>query len=132
MSRTRSLTLPLVTAVALLACGQLGAQESLPPPEDVIEAMSVKLLRGVVNVLTCPLELPRQLDRQIEQRGPWEGSCVGLVAGLGMTAFRGVAGAVEAAAFLVPPPGFYEPLCNPAFVWDGWDGWGLWDAPAKP
>jgi len=121
MSRTRNSILTLVVAGALLACGPLAAQDKLPPAEDVVEGMSVKLLRGIVNVVTCPLELPRQIDRQVQRRGAWEGSVVGFVAGVGMTAFRGVAGAVETALFLTPAPGFYDPLCNPAFVWQDWD-----------
>jgi putative exosortase-associated protein (TIGR04073 family) len=112
--------LAATAAFALLACGQLCAQEKMPTAENVVGSMSVKLLRGVTNVLTCPLEIPRQIDRHIDRRGAWEGSCVGFFAGLGMTVFRGIAGGVEAVLFLVPEPGFYDPLVTPAYAWQDW------------
>ena len=121
MARTRTSVVLVLAGAALLACGPLSASGDLPPPENVVEAMSVKLLRGVVNVVTCPVEIPRQLRRQIGMHGPVFGPCVGLLTGIGMTGFRGAAGAIEAVMFLVPQPGFYEPLIEPAFVWEGWD-----------
>jgi len=109
-----------MVAVVVLACGPLCAQEKLPSAENVIGGMTVKLLRGVINVVTCPLEVPRQIDRQVHLRGVCEGSGVGFLAGVGMTLFRAVAGGVEAALFLVPEPGFYDPLITPAYAWEDW------------
>lgn len=120
MLRNRSLILMVMAGAALLACGTLRAQEKLPSAENVVGGMSTKLLRGVVNVVTCPLELPRQISRQVRLRGALEGSAVGLVAGIGMTVYRAAAGGVEAALFLVPEPGFYSPMIDPAFAWEDW------------
>ncbi len=121
MSHRRTPWMTLLATAALLACGPLGAAQAQPAPEVVVGAMATKLLRGLVNVITCPLELPRQIDRHVAERGAWEGAWVGLVAGVGMTAFRGVAGALEAATFLMPAPDNYGPLCRPALVWHDWD-----------
>lgn len=121
MSPRKTPWMTLLAAAALLACGPLGAAQAQPAPEVVVGAMAAKLLRGLVNVVTCPLELPRQIDRQVAERGAWEGAWVGLVSGVGMTAFRGVAGAIEAATFLMPAPDNYGPLCRPALVWHDWD-----------
>lgn len=109
-----------VAAAALLACGPVGAAEKMPTAENVVGAASVKFLRGVVNVVTCPLEIPRQVVRQVQYRGLPEGTCVGLAAGVGMTLVRCVAGGLEAVSFMVPEPGFYDPLIQPAYAWENW------------
>jgi hypothetical protein len=40
-----------------------------------------------------------------------------LLKGIGMTAYRAIAGTLETALFIVPAPGYYDPMANPAFVW---------------
>lgn len=89
------------------------------PPEQVIEKMSVKLVRGVTNVVTAPVELPKQLYTTTRDKGI-PGPLIGLFKGVGMTAYRAVFGVLEAAFFLIPAPGYYDPMTNPAYVWQGW------------
>ena len=89
------------------------------PPEQIIEKMSVKLVRGVTNVVTAPIELPKQLYTSTRDRG-FSGPLIGLFKGVGMTAYRAVFGVLEAGFFLIPSPGYYDPMINPAYVWRGW------------
>ena len=93
--------------------------EALPPAEVVFEKMSDKLVRGVTNVATCPVELPKQIYKTTRDRGA-VGAVIGLFKGVGMVCYRAVCGALETASFLVPAPGFYDPLAKPPFVWQDW------------
>jgi len=104
----------LVASSTLAACNPEDAT-----PEQIVEKQSVKLVRGITNVLTSPLELPKQIYTTTRDRGV-PGPLIGLVKGVGMTVYRAVFGAVEAVVFLVPAPGFYDPMTNPPYVWQGW------------
>jgi putative exosortase-associated protein (TIGR04073 family) len=90
--------------------------ENLTPPE-IVGGMSKKLVRGVANVATGWMELPKQTVLTFRDEGAITGIFVGPLKGVGMTVVRTVAGAWEVVAFLVPAPGFYEPTLLPAYVW---------------
>lgn len=90
--------------------------ENLTAP-DVVGAMSKKLVRGVANVATGWVELPKQTVLTFKNEGVVTGIFVGPLKGLGMTVVRTVTGAWEVVSFLVPAPGFYEPTLQPAYVW---------------
>lgn len=111
------------TGALLLTLAPLGwAAADLPckgKAEDVVQGMSVKFLRGLVNVVTCPAELPKQEYRTTRDMG-FPGAFVGFFKGTGMIVYRAATGALEVALFLVPEPGFYESMTTPAFVWQGW------------
>ena len=104
----------LVASSALAACNPEDAT-----PEQIIEGQAVKLVRGITNVVTAPVELPKQIYTTTRDRGV-PGPLIGLFKGIGMTVYRAVFGAVEAATFLIPAPGFYDPMTNPPYVWQGW------------
>ncbi len=89
------------------------------PPENYFEKMSIKFWRGVVNVATCPVEIPKQIHTTTRDLGV-PGPFVGLLKGVLMTVYRGVGGVVETVSFPVPAPKNYEPLLKPAYVWQGW------------
>ena len=88
-------------------------------PDSYFEKMSIKFWRGVVNVATCPVEIPKQIDTTTRDLGA-PGPLVGLLKGVLMTVYRGVGGAIEIGSFPVPAPGNYEPLLKPAYVWQCW------------
>jgi len=46
---------------------------------------------------------------------------VGPVKGMGMALYRTLLGAVETVFFMVPQPGYYDPMVNPEYVWHGWE-----------
>ena len=117
---------PLPFLAVLVAVGTLGAAPLAAAPcctdqqpENYFEKMSVKFWRGVVNVATCPVEIPKQIHTTTRDLGV-PGPFVGLLKGVLMTVYRGVGGAVETGSFPVPAPKNYEPLLTPAYVWQGW------------
>ena len=108
--------------ILLLLCvtftSQASAQES-QPPAAIIEKMAFKLARGVTNVATCVGEIPKQTMNTVRDRGS-VGYVIGPLKGIGMTIYRGLVGGVEAIFFLVPQPGYYDPMMDPEYVWHGW------------
>ena len=38
-----------------------------------------------------------------------------------MTLYRAFTGIIETVFFLVPQPGYYDPMIDPEFVWNGWE-----------
>ncbi len=86
--------------------------------EEVVSGMSEKAVRGLVNVATGWLELPRQIHSTYHDHGPLQGCLVGPFKGVGMMAVRTFSGALEFATFYLAFPGFYDPYLEPRYVWD--------------
>jgi len=76
-----------------------------------------KLARGLANVLTSPLELPRNVQNMTEEQGVLVGWTGGMAQGIGMTALRIIVGAYEIITFPIPFPEDYAPVIEPEFVW---------------
>lgn len=95
------------------------AQEA-QQPEAIAEKMSFKLVRGVTNVVTGVVEIPKQSYLMVRDKGKI-GYVVGPVKGVAMAMYRTLLGAVETVFFMVPQPGYYDPMVNPEFVWKGWE-----------
>lgn len=89
-------------------------------PEMIVEKMAVKFTRGVANVATSVIELPKQTVLTVRDMGG-AGYVIGPLKGMGMTLYRAVIGAAEAVFFLVPQPGYYDPMIDPPYVWQGWE-----------
>lgn len=89
-------------------------------PEMIAEKMAIKLTRGVTNVFTSIAELPKQTVLTVREMGT-PGYVVGPLKGVGMTLYRGFIGLTEAVFFLVPQPGYYDPMIEPTYVWEGWE-----------
>jgi putative exosortase-associated protein (TIGR04073 family) len=92
----------------------------MPKPESIAEKMSFKLVRGVTNVATSIVELPKQTILTGRNHGA-VGYVVGPLKGIGMTVYRTFIGLTETLFFLVPQPGYYDPMIDPEFVWQGWE-----------
>ena len=86
--------------------------------EEVVAGMSAKASRGLVNVATGWLELPRQIHSTYREHGPVQGCLVGPFKGIGMMAVRTFSGVLEFATFYLAFPGFYDPYLEPRYVWD--------------
>jgi putative exosortase-associated protein (TIGR04073 family) len=95
------------------------AQEP-PRPETIVEKMAFKLTRGVTNVATSIVELPKQSYLTVRDQGK-VGYVIGPLKGFGMTIYRAFIGSVEALFFMVPQPGYYDPMIDPDYVWNGWE-----------
>lgn len=89
-------------------------------PEMIAEKMAIKLTRGVTNAVTSIVELPKQSILSVRELGG-AGYVVGPLKGVGMTLYRGFIGMAEAVFFLVPQPGYYDPMIDPTYVWQGWE-----------
>lgn len=111
------LIVALLSAFAAVAPGLATADQQ---PEMIAEKMAVKLTRGVTNAVTSIVELPKQTILTGRDMGP-VGYIVGPIKGVGMTLYRGVIGVVEVVFCMVPQPGYYDPMMDPEFVWQGWE-----------
>ncbi|MBF0493547.1 MAG: exosortase system-associated protein, TIGR04073 family [Candidatus Omnitrophica bacterium] len=75
-----------------------------------------KLGRGLANVLTGWVELPKNIyDTSVEQNF-LAGITMGLAKGVGMTIVRTGAGVYETVTFPFPIPEDYKPVLEPEFV----------------
>ncbi len=86
-------------------------------PQEVVDGMATKAVRGLANVTTGWLELPKQIYVTYQEDGAAKAIFVGPLKGVGMTLVRTVSGVAEFATFFVAYPGFYDTYFDPAFVW---------------
>lgn len=89
-------------------------------PEMIAEKMAIKFTRGVTNTFTSIVEIPKQSILTVRELGT-PGYVIGPLKGVGMTLYRGFIGMAEAIFFLVPQPGYYDPMIDPPYVWQGWE-----------
>lgn len=75
-----------------------------------------KLGRGLVNILTGWVELPKNIYQTSAESNPFAGITIGLVKGLGMTVVRTGAGIYDTATFPFPLPQGYKPVLDPEYV----------------
>jgi len=85
---------------------------------DVVYAqdMSKKLGRGLANILTGWIELPKNIYDTSVEENVFSGLTLGLAKGVGMTVVRTGAGVYETATFPFPLPEGYEPIVEPEFL----------------
>jgi putative exosortase-associated protein (TIGR04073 family) len=86
-------------------------------PQEIVDAMAAKGVRGAANAVTGWLELPKQIYVTSQEDGWARGVVIGPVKGIGMALVRTVAGVGELATFFVPYPGFFNPWFEPRYVW---------------
>ena len=75
-----------------------------------------KLSRGVVNVLTGWVEIPKRVMETSQLSGPAAGFTWGILRGLGHGFIRTAAGLYETATFPFPAPPNYAPILEPEYV----------------
>ncbi len=115
--KKQSLFLTLLVMIALAAPISAFADEQ---PEMIAGKMAMKFTRGMANSVTGIVELPKQTILTVREMGG-VGYVVGPLKGIGMTVYRTLIGAGEMVFFLVPQPGYYDPMIDPAYVWEGWE-----------
>jgi len=78
--------------------------------------------RGVVNVLTSWIELPKQIHMGSQETNPISGLGLGLLKGAGLTVLRGGVGVYEVLTFPIPYPrefaSPYEQMELPDYAWE--------------
>ena len=75
-----------------------------------------KLGRGIANILTGWVELPKNIYDTSVEDNPLSGLTIGLAKGVGMTIVRTGAGVYETVTFPFPIPEDYTPVLEPEFV----------------
>ena len=77
-----------------------------------------KLGRGITNVATGCIEIPKEIGRNVEKSGDMAGLIVGPFKGIAKAIGRTLAGVYEVVTFLIPLPRRYEPVIEPAYVFE--------------
>lgn len=93
MVKRSILGIVIATATLVIAGAQAWAQDPIH-----------KMGRGIVNVLTGWLELPKQVHLGSQEDNPVAGLGWGLLKGAGLTVLRGGVGIYETVTFPVPYP----------------------------
>jgi len=117
MKRTAFVPLLLVAVLLMMPLAAQAEQQ----PESIAGKMSIKFFRGLTNIVTSPVEIPKQIVLTGEEMGGVGYFVIGPFKGILMTAYRATIGVVETAFFTVPHPGYYDPTIEPAYVWQGWE-----------
>lgn len=102
---------------AIMVIGVWGALSPNVWAQDPIHKMG----RGVVNVLTGWIELPKQIHMGSQDENPVMGLGRGILKGAGLTVLRGGVGIYEALTFPLPVPkdftSPYEQMELPDYAW---------------
>ncbi|MBJ6748791.1 exosortase system-associated protein, TIGR04073 family [Geomonas anaerohicana] len=111
-----------ILALALVLTAEKGRAADMQTidtasPQEVVDGMANKLVRGVANIATGWLELPKQIYITCKEEGAAKCVTVGPLKGIGMTLVRTASGVGETATFFLAYPGFYDPLLDPAYAW---------------
>lgn len=112
-----------VAAVVMVAATSAAAAVDETQGESSYVSGSLrKLGRGIANVVTCPIELPRTVEKVALRDGYLAGGTVGILQGAWRTVVRGVVGVFEVATFYAENPKGFAPLIRPEFAF-GHDVW---------
>lgn len=88
------------------------------PAEVIVDSMGRKLFRGIVNIATGWVELPRQFASTSRHDGLLAAFPLGLFKGVVMTVIRTGVGGYDVVTFISATPGDFDSLLDPRFVWE--------------
>jgi putative exosortase-associated protein (TIGR04073 family) len=80
--------------------------------------------RGLAGMTTSVLEVPGNVVKMTDERGPGWGFTLGFVQGLGMIPVRTLVGVYEFVTCPFPLPAGFEPIIEPEFPWSYFEGSG--------
>jgi putative exosortase-associated protein (TIGR04073 family) len=109
-------------AAAFFALAPVSASAQTAADEDVyrentdIDKIFNKLGRGVVNILTGWVEIPRNIAKEWRRTDPFTGTVIGLFRGAGWAVARTFVGFYEVISFPFPVPREYEPIMQPEYI----------------
>ncbi|MGE4488346.1 MAG: exosortase system-associated protein, TIGR04073 family [Kiritimatiellales bacterium] len=115
--RLKSLVFLVLFALAGTLWAEKIAGHELSQAEGIVQDMSSKLNRGLMNILTGWCEIPRQMIIAGRDKGLLTVIPVGIPAGAIMTVVRTGTGVFETVFFFTPVNDSYGPLIDPAYVW---------------
>jgi putative exosortase-associated protein (TIGR04073 family) len=113
----------MLAAGTASASGIASVDETKGGPSHMTGALR-KLGRGIANVVTCPVELPRTVEKVALRDGWVAGTTVGGLQGAARMVLRAGAGVFEVLTFPVEATPGNPPLIKPEFVF-GNDSWEL-------
>ena len=104
--------------VGVLLAGALLFVNAAPVAAEPMDAGKAfwKLTRGVVNVFTGWVEIPKRIHETSQRSGTASGFTWGLLRGFGYGFIRTAAGFYETFTFPFPAPPGYEPVIQPEYV----------------
>ena len=106
----RNMTRPLkILMLSLLLSLLLTGTARAQGPEE-------KLKRGVVNILSGWVEIPKNIYDTTIEENIISGMTLGAIKGIGMTVVRTGCGVYETLTFAVPVPDNYQPILLPEYV----------------
>ncbi|MDD5128965.1 MAG: exosortase system-associated protein, TIGR04073 family [Candidatus Omnitrophica bacterium] len=73
-----------------------------------------KLERGLVNVCTCPLELPASMISVADEKGEIFGFFIGAAEGVFASVFRALSGIYDTLTFFIPS--YSKPIMQPEYA----------------
>lgn len=118
MMKRRSQKLAKVIAVTVLVAvstlGVVGPGDAAL--DDVLAGMGKKLVRGVINVGTGWIELPKAIFETSMEKDPFTGLVFGTIEGSAKTIWRTGAGGYEAGTFFLPLPFHFRPVTEPETI----------------
>lgn len=110
----------LLSLLLLISLSAPSFAQEEPKPEKIVGNMATKLTRGVTNIATSFVEIPKQSILSVRDQGA-VGLVIGPIKGVGMTVYRTLIGLLETATCMSPQPGYYDPMGDPDYVWNGWE-----------
>ena len=109
----RVLILCLTVTILFNFIGNLSAE--LGGEDSKWEATPLhKLERGVINIITCPIELPASMLSVADEKGEIFGFFIGAAEGVFTTLFRALSGLYDTATFLIPS--YSKPIMQPEYA----------------
>jgi putative exosortase-associated protein (TIGR04073 family) len=122
MVMKRQFSVLLICCALAVTCGGIASADNYQTienssPQEVVDGMAGKAGRGLANVTTGWMELPKQIYTTSKEDGTAMGIFLGPLKGLGMTVVRTLSGVGELATFFVAYPGFYDPYLDPPYIW---------------
>jgi len=122
------LTACVCALTVMLALPAFAAKEPVDPDRKVDTELSRvhgKLKRGVLNLVSFPLEIPKQVKGEVAEGKNIPHKLVlivpGIFKGLGYSVVRAVSGLWDVATFNMNYPKDSQPLLKPDYVWEGMD-----------
>jgi len=121
---TTSFAAACIVAVLAVSAPRSVSADDVSRDASESSDMMRKLGRGIVNLLTGVVEIPKNIAREWKDpdSDPISGSIIGFVKGVGWAWARTCAGAYEIVTFSLPVPEGYVPLMEPEFILT--DIWG--------
>jgi putative exosortase-associated protein (TIGR04073 family) len=112
----RTLTTLLAAAFILAIAGATPAAAQSDRNEGDFGRMMHKLGRGVTNIFTCWVEIPRNIAEEWERTDPISGLITGGIKGVGWGFARFATGVYETFTFPVPVPADYAVMMEPEYI----------------